>query len=195
MTHQLINLFPTLVTRTSAFLNEEQCAEVFEYLKKVKMYPHGTVQGGKSSHKAKGEDIFNDIANTIKSCMNIRYEVLDALNKYSVATGIVYTDISNSWANIQDEGSTLAVHTHPLSALSGALYINVDEHSSKLSFYNPNPFVTFTQHSSTGSDYVYDSYWLNLNKGDLIIFPSWLRHGSYGVNKTKDRTVISFNAW
>jgi len=188
-------LFPTLVMRTNSFLDKSQCEEVFKFVKNVKMESHGALRGGGvSSHRGDKEDVILAISNNIKSCMNIRYEILDALNKYSSTSGIVYTEVTNSWVNIQDVGSTLLPHTHPIASLSGALYIKIDEHSSKLNFHNPNPFATFTNNNSVGSDYMYNTYWVEAKSGDLLIFPSWLQHSSHAVNKTPDRTVISLNA-
>ena len=51
-------IFPTLVTRINSFLTESQCDEVFEYIKKIKIYPHSTFIGdGKSSHMSRHEKI------------------------------------------------------------------------------------------------------------------------------------------
>ena len=194
MTTDSIGLFPTLVMRTNNFLTESQCAEVFAYIKKMKMNHHGAIIGGMSTYTGDAEDVLLEISKTLKSCMNIRYEVLDELKKYSATSSIDFKELGNSWANIQDVGGTLLPHTHPLSSLSGALYINIDEHSSKLNFHNPNPFATFTDSNMVSSEFMYKTYWVEAKKGDLLIFPSWLQHSSHTTNKTPDRTVISFNA-
>jgi len=193
-TTESIGLFPTLVMRTNNFLTESQCEEVFAYIKKMKMNHHGAVIGGMSTHEGGNEDVLLEISKTIKSCMNIRYEILDELKKYSATSSIDFNKLGNSWANIQDVGGTLLPHTHSLSSMSGALYINIDEHSSKLNFHNPNPFVSFTNSDMVSSYFMHRTYWIEAKKGDLLIFPSWLQHSSHAPNKTSDRTVISFNA-
>ena len=86
---------------------------------------------------------------------------------------------------------------HTRSLISAALYINVDEKSSPLFFYNPNSLTHFTYSltSKTQSDFNFHHQSFQPKNGEMYIFPSWLLHGSNDEqNKTKDRTVISFNA-
>lgn len=102
--------------------------------------------------------------------------------------------ILNSWYNIQELNSELLDHTHPLSTLSCALYINVDENNSALKFTNPNPFIG-NQANTHPSPYNFDWWKENVAKGKLIIFPSWLKHGATKSNQeTTKRVVISVNA-
>jgi uncharacterized protein (TIGR02466 family) len=85
---------------------------------------------------------------------------------------------------------------HCRSILSAALYLNVDEDSSTINFENPNPHISYAydKNLSRNSEYLFEYYCVIPEPGDLIIFPSWLKHGSmYKENKTVNRTCISFN--
>ena len=96
------------------------------------------------------------------------------------------------WSNIQNSGSILTEHCHPNCIVSGALYINVSD-DDKLWFHNPNPYITFT-HKHTVTSYDCDSYWIPVENCELVLFPSWLKHGKYDeVIKMNDRIVVSFN--
>jgi len=179
------SLFPTLVLYFPEFINSKECNKIFKLLKTKKLYDHHTVIKGKSTHGY---------------ATNILSEISIDLNKpvkeYSDQSRIQITNkINDSWFNIQDKESVLKEHIHPNSILSGGLFINVGKKASKLYFHNPNPFVSYTKKKEPLNDYSYDWYFFNPKKGDLIIFPSWLKHGS-NLNKNfyKDRTVISFNA-
>jgi uncharacterized protein (TIGR02466 family) len=84
---------------------------------------------------------------------------------------------------------------HANSILSGSLYINVDNESSKLYFDNPNQFIKYFEYNYQElTDYNFEYFYITPKVGDLVIFPSWLTHGSNGEqNNTENRTVISFN--
>ena len=179
------SLFPTLVLYFPKFINSKECDKIFKLLKTKKLYDHYTVVKGKSTHG---------------HATNILSELSLDLNKpvkeYSYQSRIQMDNkIKNSWFNIQDKESVLKEHIHPNSILSGGLFINVGKKASKLYFHNPNPFVSYTKTKEPLNDYSYDWYSFNPKKGDLIIFPSWLKHGSnHNKNFYRDRTVISFNA-
>ena len=146
--------------------------------------------GGKSSH---GMGMSNDLI----SSLGLESRIQKKLDMYTNSLKLQKVAIDNSWFNIQDIGSILKLHMHTRSLISAALYINVDEKSSPLFFYNPNSLTHFTYSltSKTQSDFNFHHQSFQPKNGEMYIFPSWLLHGSNDEqNKTKDRTVISFNA-
>ena len=181
------SLFPTLVLYFPQFINSKECDKIFKLLKTKKLYDHRAVIKGKSTHNPNSD---TNILSEISVDLN------RPLQEYSDQSRIqIDNKINNSWFNIQDKESVLNDHAHPNSILSGGLYINVGKKVSKLYFHNPNPFVSYTNTKEPLNDYSYDWYSFNLKKGDLIIFPSWLKHGSnQDKNFYRNRTVISFNA-
>ena len=102
--------------------------------------------------------------------------------------------ITESWFNIQQKGGYLVDHNHGDNAVSIALYINVDDHSSNLTFKNPNQLISYFWNSSNVQEVDYSEHVINPKNGDMYIFPSWLNHGSSNINETENRTVISANA-
>ena len=181
------SLFPTLVLYFPKFINSRDCNRIFKLLKTKKLYDHPSLIKGKSTYDS---DFNTDILSEISVDLN------KPLQEYSDQSKIkIINKIDNSWFNIQDKESILKEHVHPNSILSGGLFINVGKKASKLYFHNPNPFVYYTDKKESLNDYTYEWYCFNPKKGDLIIFPSWLRHGSNGYkNLYSNRTVISFNA-
>jgi len=180
------SLFPTLVLYFSQFINSEECDKIFKLLKTKKLHDHDAFIKGKSTfHSPIPTDILSELS----------IDVTKPLQEYSDQSKIKIDKISNTWFNIQDKGGVLHEHVHPNSILSGTLYINVGKKASKLYFHNPNPFVYFTTIIEPSNTYTYEWYGFSPKKGDLLIFPSWLKHGSnQDKNFYKDRTVISFNA-
>ena len=91
--------------------------------------------------------------------------------------------ITDSWANIQGEGSILTIHNHPNAVISGVIYLKCDEKSSNLYFRDPNS-ITGNTHKITPQ------------KGLMVMWPGWLLHGSgTEKNQSEDRIIISFNTF
>ena len=96
------------------------------------------------------------------------------------------------WSNIQNAGSRLDEHIHPHAVVSGALYINVDD-SCRITFHNPNPYANIIN-VDTNTFYNSESQYFRVHNCELVLFPSWLKHGRYkDVNEMDERTVESFN--
>jgi uncharacterized protein (TIGR02466 family) len=186
-------LFPTLVQRVDNFLSATECVTVFEYIKNLNDgKKHNLIVGGDSRSNF---GLASDFINNVSVCPDLGNRMQVAVQNYAAASGFNFSKMENSWYSVQDVGSKLDNHTHPLSTFSGVLYINVDEESSPLYFFNPNQHV-YNTFCKSATEYSYLWFKFQPKNGELYIFPSWLCHGSNGVvNNTKNRTIISFNAY
>jgi uncharacterized protein (TIGR02466 family) len=153
---------------------------------------HPALTGDALSGYTTGPTNFLQDAATLPGCSKILTNLYECINDYTTNANFPTCRISNSWFNIQKPDSSLQRHFHcggpSSSLLSGALYINVDENSSPITFENPNPYITLIGTSRNDNTHTFRP-----NVGDLILFPSWLYHFSNEINKTKNRIVISFN--
>ena len=190
-------VFPTLIKCVHSFLTQDQCDDIIKYARSKEFKPHMSLTNGSMSTHRKYMKVIEDLSVDVKSCLGVKDKLHDVIRSYSEETGINFREVTTSWINFQTENSQLLKHSHPLSCVSGALYLNVDDDSSKIYFYNPNPFVEFTSWAEgTTTQYSHKAIWFKPNNGDLLLFPSWLSHGSDGdVNMTKDRAVLSFNTF
>lgn len=188
-----VTLFPTLINKVDNFLSDEECKKVFTYVKMLNDgKKHKLIFGGESrSNFALGGDFIN----SVPVCPDLGERIKSAIEDYAITSGFNFSKIDNSWYSIQDVGTSLENHTHPLSTFSGVLYLNVDEQSSPLCFFNPNQHI-YNTFCKSSNDYSYLWVKFQPKNGDLYIFPSWLSHGSNNIaNETKERTIISFNAF
>jgi uncharacterized protein (TIGR02466 family) len=190
-------LFPTLVTEIEGFLTPEQSADLLAYglsLNKLTK-PHTAIIGGGESFHTKESEFLPAVTDNVKSCCDLEEKIKNEVYNYCQTTGYIsVAKLQNSWFNIQDVGSELLEHAHPGAIVSGALYVNVDDRSSPLTVYNPNPMMSFS-YITDRTDSTYEWFTFNPSVGSLILFPSWLKHGSNRVqNNTPNRMVISFNA-
>ena len=183
-----LSVFPSLILQVSKYINETECDQIYQKLLEEDTHTHEAFaplkDKAKSSHK-----IDSDILKKVK--INFK----NILNQYSELTGFTFkNEITNSWFNIQKKDSVLKDHTHPLTVVAGVLFINVDDKASPIYFQNPNPHINYT---AIEKNTPYSFEWVKCipKKGDLYLFPGWLKHGSFNdKNMCENRTVISFNA-
>lgn len=191
----IINLFPTPISYIQNFLSSDEVVSLLNYClqnKDVAASPSLFLNDAVTSHKEHKDFLFDAVSNgDIDSA--IYKKLLQEILNYAQASGYGFSKIANSWFNIQNEGSVLTMHRHPQSIISGALYINVDNKSSPLYFCNPNPLPEFA-YVNNFTDHGHKLVKVTPENGTLVLFPSWLQHGShYEQNQTQNRVVISFN--
>ncbi len=104
--------------------------------------------------------------------------------------------MTHCWLNIMGAGATHPFHLHPLSALSGTYYADVDSKSAALQFEDPR--IGFKMASPPVRTHSKQSPYVEIapKKGDLVLFESWVKH-SVPVHRAKrNRVSVSFNyAW
>jgi uncharacterized protein (TIGR02466 family) len=181
-------VFPVFIKQIKNLLTMEECEKIIFELKKIKIKNHVTLSKDKggSSHLIQS-GVINKLNQKIQ--IKLKKEIEEYANEY----GFQNLKISNSWYNIEKKDCILNNHTHPTSVISGALYLKTDNLSSKIYFYNPNPFIEFSQfHESKFVNY--NHVYFNVEIGSIILFPSWLKHGSNSEkNNSDERICLSFN--
>ena len=177
-------IFPTPIAYFFDFISSKERLDIWERIKNTPHYDHDEIQGnGFSTHSHNPHLLDKKIKDRIQS----------TLDEYNKTCGNYPSKISDIWSNIQNKGSVLTEHSHPNSMISGALYINVDAEST-LHFHNPNQYIYYTLKKEQ-TPYNFEHQWMPVKNCELVLFPSWLRHGNNKViNKMNERIVISFNS-
>ena len=179
----ILPLFPTPIARFYNFITPKERFQLLKCINNLPSFPHQSIEGDAySTHKNPPDFLDRKIKNRIQS----------AVDEFSEVYGNPPTKFGNIWFNIQNVGSRLKEHVHPGSIISGAFYLNVDV-SCKLYVHNPNPYIEFSN-KSENTFYNHDNVSLDVSNDELILFPSWLRHGNLSmINKLDGRVVVSFN--
>ena len=108
--------------------------------------------------------------------------------------------LTSAWFNLCDVGGSQSAHNHTNSLLSGTLYLHADA-NTYLDFFHPldAPSLHAELHdvpsdtpNAHGLRFHKRTSRIRVTSGDLLLWPSALRHG-YGANQTPDRLTLSFN--
>ena len=85
------------------------------------------------------------------------------------------------WAGVHKEGIMHHRHDHPFALFSGVYYVSVPPGAGDIVLYDPRP-----QHSH--EDFVFTPI-----PGEILLFPSWLKHQVQSTIGSNPRIVFAFN--
>ena len=167
-----LNAFQTDIHAQYDFLKGGAIERLLKSIKKEDLTDHNALVGNAKSTFAPNIDFLSN-HNSVK---------------HRVEEKLFYPnlEINKSWVNVQGENSTLNFHRHPDSIISGIIFLQVDDKSSKLYFQNPNNIYVKCD----------DDMCITPEPGLLLMWPSWLAHGSGDdTNMSTERIVVSFNTY
>lgn len=129
---------------------------------------------------------------------NIRIFIEDKVNEYFenilCPANEIEPYISLSWINSTPPGGYHHKHTHPNSIISGVFYIEAKKQFDKIYFFKD----VYTNIEFLIEDFnCYNStmWWIDVDKHDLILFPSNIPHEVRTNYQTYDRVSLSFNVF
>jgi len=189
MQKSVLNLFPVPIFTVDNFITDDERNSLILEVENIEHKQHSAFTNSSFSTHNLGINFLKET-----SCPGLFQKTSNVLNEFASSYGLSELKISTSWSNIQNSGSELLDHMHPNSKISGCIYLNVDEDSSKIYFHNPNPYVVFEEYVQS-TPYNHHYYWLQPKNNQVLMFPSWLKHGSNNEkNKTDGRISIAFNS-
>ena len=108
------------------------------------------------------------------------------------------------WANVTPNGGLNHIHVHPGNLWAAVLYLDMgdgaDEEDVGGNFYLEDPRFPMCAMRETalrmvGSDGQAQQYEVDfkLARGNLIVFPAWLRHGVRQYTGARERISIAMN--
>ena len=124
----------------------------------------------------------------VQSCVNKYFQEIHApMNTVSLR-------ITQSWFNYSKPGEWHHKHAHPNSFVSGVLYMKAAKDSDKIYFHRDGyrqidiPTNNFNVYNSA-------SWWLPVETGKLMLFPSSLIHSVEPVTADDTRISLAFNTF
>jgi len=188
-------LFPTLVNYYKQVLSPEQLSTICRHCLEAEAGEHGSFVGEAKSSFGRNAKFIEELEASYPNLKGLRSGLASLLQDFGRELGFEHVALTNSWFNVQRPGSVLKHHVHPDSRVSAALCIHANEQSSKLFLENPNPFLNLIR-PDTYTESTFEFAKFALAPGDLVLFPSWIKHGSgFEANQSDARVVISMNAY
>ena len=102
--------------------------------------------------------------------------------------------ITQSWVNRSKKGESNSEHVHQNSMISGVWYPVINKKLPPIQFRNPNRREMLAN-IDVYNNFNSEIFLLQLNAGELIIFPSNLSHSVPPNNSDEERISLSFNTW
>jgi uncharacterized protein (TIGR02466 family) len=133
-------------------------------------------------------DEMTDIRQALQNALDTYFkEVFNSSNKLSLK-------ITQSWLTLTGNGESHHEHIHPNSVASGVLYVNLGKNDG-INFYRneDNQWYEFLREEDTY--YSAKSFFIVCNVGDIVIFPSNLRHGVKQNSLQVERISLAFNTF
>lgn len=107
----------------------------------------------------------------------------------------VQLKVTQSWLNYAKTGEHHHKHAHPNSYLSGVLYIKTDkENPDKITFFQNEHYNRISLFVENWNLTNAESWWFEVKAGELLIFPSELRHMVMPV-EGEERVSLAFNTF
>ena len=157
-------------------------------------------------------DIDNRALNILKSFITDGvYKISRNLNEKHwkhFALKSLRVDVTGMWFQISNGFTFHETHVHGNCSWSGVYYVQAGSASKSnddrmtngmlngvTRFYGPHLEESAAGHGDWGNHYLQDYNWTSYPKdGNLIIFPSYLKHMAFPYNGEKDRIIVSFHA-
>ena len=184
MKEELLQLFPTPLLIVPY---EESIDEELAYLKTL------SYRRQKDNGNFRSDDSYLLRQEKLK---NIKNFLGESVNKFTinVLNSKQRLIITQCWANRNPKGSKHHEHVHPNSIISGVMYFQINEKLPPIQFSKANQDgmkLDPIKYNHINSE----SFMLPCKPGELILFPSSLKH-SVPINQgDEDRISISFNTF
>jgi len=102
--------------------------------------------------------------------------------------------VTQSWSNYTSNGQSHHLHNHRSSFISGVLYIQAIKDTDRIYFYKSG-YEQIGVKTDNFNLYNSENWWLGVETGLLLLFPSSLTHSVSVVETADTRISISFNTF
>jgi len=187
MDHEMMNLFAVPVYKCS--MNREYTSKETEYFRSELLEPVKAISNYSSPNK-------NVLA--AEAMSEIRSLIQENLDTYLAtvynSSNEVSLEITQSWLSMTNRGGSHHIHSHPNSVLSGVLYIKLGQQDG-INFYRNEEASWYELIAQEQNYYNAQRYFIETNAGDLLLFPSNVKHGVRENSGEFERISLAFNTF
>ena len=117
--------------------------------------------------------------------MNVTSILEEELSEFMIQVGGL-VQVNLSWIERSTKGMSHSIHNHGALGYSAACYVTYDPNK-----HTPTQFVSPFNNPITGDIIQYQP--MNVEEGDLVLFPSFIHHYTRPSQTDSERIVLSFN--
>ncbi|GAB5499901.1 MAG: hypothetical protein PsegKO_22120 [Pseudohongiellaceae bacterium] len=187
MQHDLMNLFAVPVYKAS--LGRDYSAEEQQYFRDQLAQPVQAIDNYSSANKyVLDAPELADLRKLAEDHLQQYFETI-----YNTANDVQLA-ITQSWLSLTTQGGAHHTHSHPNSFASGVIYINLAPRDG-INFYRDEDRQWFDLQPRQNNYYNAYSYHIETQVGDIVIFPSHIKHGVRPVDADIQRISLAFNSF
>lgn len=132
----------------------------------------------------------------ISEFKNLKYFILDSVKEYLdkivCSNNKIEPYITLSWLNFTEKNGKHHKHVHSNSYLSGVFYINAKKEHDTIWFFKSG-YERILVYPSIPNIYNAESWYLPVETGELILFPSDMMHSVPTFDQDYTRISLAFN--
>ena len=188
MTHQIVAMFPTLVSLVTFDRAAEFNPRARARLEELEKDGGGILKNGQwqSGHELHKDPAFKELADFVEAAVAARFDAL----RYKPAT----LAITGFWGNVNRPGFQHMVHAHSNNFISGVYYVTAPENAGGIVFQDPRlQNKVLVPSIAEITDINSMAIRLPSVEGQMILFPSWLEHFTEANRSAVPRVSIAFN--
>ncbi|MFN3162653.1 MAG: TIGR02466 family protein [Pseudohongiellaceae bacterium] len=187
MQYELMNLFAVPVYKAS--LGRDFSADEQQYFREQLQQPIKAID----NHSSPNKYVLDapQLASLRKLAEEHLQHYFDTI--YNTANDVELV-ITQSWLSMTGKGGAHHTHSHPNSFASGVIYINLAPQDG-INFYRNEDQHWFDLQPKQQNYYNAYSYHIETRVGDIVIFPSHIKHGVRPVEADVQRVSLAFNSF
>jgi uncharacterized protein (TIGR02466 family) len=182
----IVSLFPTPVGRFK--FDRKFTDDEYAFMANQEKKPN---EGNTTSKDRKilEHEQFKDLREFVDASI---HEYFDSIHKPEFD---VKLRITQSWLNYTEPGQYHHRHSHPNSVLSAVFYIDADPKVDKIFFYNNHGYRQISFKTRDWNVFNSESWWLPVDSGDLVVFPSHFQHSVEVKSGNNTRISLALNTF
>ena len=192
---KILTYFPQPIFRYKVENYKTFNKELEEYIYKLKEEDNeGVVRSNRGGWHSKSFKVREKGTIQNRFTQELSKYIFDVIQTYGWKCVPERVVVSEMWAIINKPRDFNLIHTHPKAYLSAAYYVKAPEKAGRFVIENP---LSVARHSypahATKTEYNIKAAALDIEEGDLLLFPAYLPHKVNENKSDEDRIVISFN--
>ena len=192
---EILTYFPQPIFKYKIDNFKNKNKELEEYIYKLKgQDEEGVIRSNRGGWHSKPFAIKEKGSIQNKFTLELSKYIFDAIENYGWKCKPEQIIVTEMWAIINKPNDFNEIHTHPNSYLSAAYYVKAPEKAGRFIIENP---LSVAKHSYPATkkktDFNINAAAIDIQEGDLFLFPAYLPHGVNTNKSDEDRIVISFN--